>query len=308
MEIREIVMKYIVLMPRRFYKNEKLRYLHSIKEDAEKVGLRVSLQKDKKKFSSSVNLIVGDLERASVVFVTHYDTPAKDFIKTNSHPFKQGLEPFIKMLNEGIPLLIGSTISFLGFYMINSNVKSLPLSLGLYLAISLFLVAGTVRFSKGFPEKYNLQCNSAAIAIVVSLFDKISSSDVAFAFTDNEKVNHHGDLMLKPKISNKQIIHMSYLGAGEVLLLTSLPENMRLRKKVAKHFKNMKVSEMDLTPESIDHHSIKSYPSSVSIALSQKEIEEQVISNGKKAMQELSIEKMENMVNSLSDFIENVTA
>jgi len=272
MEIKEFILKYGIFLRRRFYLKEKMRLLYTLKQDFEELGYPITFHQDKIKLSKATNMMVNDPKKADLIFLAHYDTPAQSFVYRQTYnPFDIHRQVAVKFINESLPIVLVLTLGT-GFliYLMNSPLDALYkyalIALLLFVIMSLFR-----RYAKGAGSNYNLNQNTAALAIAYDLAKKLDpeNQQVAFVFSDSECLNHHGDLMLKAYLGNslstKTIVHLSGLAFGPKLIVRSTSKNKSLQKSFASNFSELSVKEGVVKKEQIEDHSLKSYPKSIAI-------------------------------------------
>lgn len=139
-----------------------------------------------------INLVIGDPEKAKVVFTAHYDTPRRSVMPNLLMP-KHKILHFFYMFSVILPILIISM--FVGYLVMRSlgGPQIIPARIagvGVYLAI--YAALCFLAF-KGPVNIHNKNDNTSGTAAVFDLIQKIGKNDnVAYILFDDEEKGKKG--------------------------------------------------------------------------------------------------------------------
>lgn len=222
--IRKWIMDYGVIAHRRFYRKEKIRFIQVIEHEFHHMGYKTSILSPKGEKGNAFNLLIGDVLHAKNIITASYDTPVKSFGLFTYEPFNLRHRNRWYMGIVAVPLIVISLLCFFfsTYYLKIEWLKGIfhmnDLWALIIYGIGIFLI---VRFSKGIPNKYNLNRNSAAIVSLLQLaseLDEKQRSTTAFVLTDFGCINHLGDQMLKAylkKYKNQKFVLLDCIGSKE---------------------------------------------------------------------------------------------
>jgi len=230
MDVKELIVRYGLVFPKRFYPKEKLRFLRGLAQEFINAGMKVDIKEATKNQRKAYNLYVGDIRQSGLTISAYYDTPPKSFglIKHNVYcPRTDGTEFLISIL---LPYAI--IIAIAALY---SNFVLMPLwtgtSYGFYAILALIpillLLFLLMLFRNGIGNKPNLLRNSAALIACVKVVGDLKPKEknkIGLAFTDFGCISHYGDDMLKGILGgnadkNTVILLDCVGGDGDVIVL-----------------------------------------------------------------------------------------
>ena len=182
------------------------------------------------------NIVIGDYEKAKIVFTAHYDTPATALIPNLMMPRNKGLSFAYAILYA---LVLVAVAMFLGIFI----QRSLGLPSQFSTLIYLLIYFGEFYLTMFcFPNKNNKNDNTSGVATILSLVENNPNKDIAFILFDNEELGLLGSKALakakKEVFSNKLVINLDCVANGkEVLLIAKdkaekLPEYEKLKEYV----------------------------------------------------------------------------
>lgn len=218
------LIKYGIVSHRRFFKKDKIRFLHHINEEFTTMGYSTSLLYPLNTKGEASDLLIGDVKQAKTIIVVPYDTPIKTLGLFPYAPFDFRNYKIKYLVAVAIPLFavfltcFFFSLKFLKLDWLNGNFfPSDLLVLFLYLIGIIFIV----RYSKGIPNSKNINRNSSGIITLLTLAYALKdnkSSSFAFALTDHGCSNRMGDLMLKEYLgadaAQKNFIVLNCVGMG----------------------------------------------------------------------------------------------
>ncbi|MFA6890412.1 MAG: M28 family peptidase, partial [Bacilli bacterium] len=161
------------------------------------LGLKVGVIPDSK---LARNVVVGNIEEASIVIGAHYDTPPRMASWMINH-----------MLLFNIVLIV------LMWVLLPLIIIFLPIEFA-FIAYMIFIVL-LFAYMFGFfsiPNHNNYNDNTSGVLSVLTLMHEIKSNQVAFVFFDNEEKGLIGSLLLSRvlKKQRKQYIILDCVGVG----------------------------------------------------------------------------------------------
>lgn len=200
-------------------KKQKLRFISFIHEKCIDLGMTCRVE-EKRGLVKNRNIVVGDVEKARVIFTAHYDTcawmPVPNFI-TPKNIFFFVLYQFLLF---GAIAFICLGIAFLATLFISKEFL-LPIYNILFFVVLLQMLVG-------FPNKHTANDNTSGVATLLSLMQNIPTAErdkVAFVFFDNEELGLIGSSMFKKLhkkiIANKLLINFDCVSDGDHFLFVS---------------------------------------------------------------------------------------
>ena len=262
--------------PIRNDKKEKEAFRNYVSEEASKLGLLSKLEKTKN--NKNENVIIGDIEKAEIIFTAHFDTPFKALFPNLMLPrnrilfyLYQFLPVSLILICSYIPANIIANKHFSGDY----NILAFEIIFFL-LYFSLFYL---LYFS--FKNKKNFNDNTSGCAVLLSIMEKLSPENkekAAFIFFDNEEKGKLGSKAYykdhKDFMENKLLINFDCVGNGENILFieSEKAKESPLYKKIKENVKeneNYSLSFFDAKSSECnsDH---KNFPCSVAVVACKK--------------------------------------
>ena len=172
----------------------------------------------KAKIPASRNLIIGDIEKAKVVFSAHYDTcaqlPFPNFI-VPMRPFLSVMYSFAVMLP--ILILILALDYLLGYVTSDFWV--------IYLVNFIFLAGVLYMIMAGVTNKHNANDNTSGVITVLEILQSLpeGQTDAAFVLFDNEEIGLMGSTYFrkqyKKAMENKLLINFDCVSEGDYIML-----------------------------------------------------------------------------------------
>lgn len=173
---------------------------------------------DKKKKTN--NIVIGDPEKAQVLFTAHYDTPRRAIIPNLMMP-RSILASVLYAMILVIPLLIVSLwIGEKGAELIGVPELSSLIYLVVYFGTFYFMMLG------GPVNPHNANDNTSGCAVLLAMMESMRPEDrekAAFVFFDNEEkglVGSRGFAKLHPQIKKETpVVNLDCVAHGDQLLL-----------------------------------------------------------------------------------------
>lgn len=211
--------KYVV----RKSKTEKKQFQDYVLGEFSDEDYQVKVEELDKKHQ---NIVIGNIEKARVIFTAHYDTPAASLFPNLMMP----RNPFLVYLYQFGYAFGMALISFLvSIGIVNLFKGPYELTIALYLVLYL---GSFMLMTRVFPNKHNKNDNTSGVATVLSLLNKKYCDKVAFILFDNEEKGLLGSKAFNKKYSSilnqKLVINLDCVGNGDHILFISKPEATKI--------------------------------------------------------------------------------
>ncbi len=169
------------------------------------------------------NVVIGNVEKAKVVFTAHYDTPAASLFPNVMIPRNKPLFFAYQMVPVLFMLIIGFAVGFGAQAIAGGDERALYIGF-LVTYYALFLV-----MFRGFPNKNNYNDNTSGTATVLTLLDRLDGdalSCAAFILFDNEEKGKKGAKAYfkdhKDFMSDKLLINFDCVGDGTEVVFIAM--------------------------------------------------------------------------------------
>lgn len=317
MDIRDTIVKYGVVLGKRYSRKERNNFCNEIGKDFTELGYSVRGAVSKKKSSVGMNLMVGDPATAKVIVVANYDTPAKNFGNPLRYFPMDGPASFSSsFLPTNAPLILTSIFLLVAILYLGPKIsfkEELLLSLGI-MAVFIGLMVLSVLFIKGFGNRANLNRNSSSIITILTAAEMIKPAQrkkVAFVLTDGGCNNHQGDHMLRealPKtIDDRKIIILDCVGVGESLAVGYRVGNEMLANQMIDCLDSEEVSKVECKDDVLKYTSFSFYKKAILICRGQRTEQTVFVENtGTKADNDINIKYIENLATGLAKMVEKL--
>ena len=205
-------------------KNDKQKdeFFKYVENETKQYGYNAKVETIKK----NKNIVIGDYEKAKVVFTAHYDTPASALIPNLMMPRNKGVSMIYAIAYSLVLVAIALT---LGIYI----QKALGLPEQFSTLIYLIIYFGEFYLTMFcFPNKHNKNDNTSGVATVLSLVELNQDKEVAFILFDNEELGLLGSKALaktkKELFKNKLVINLDCVANGKEILFIVKDEAKKL--------------------------------------------------------------------------------
>ena len=181
--------------------------------------------------SGARNIIVGDVDFASVIFTAHYDTPSRSLLPSFVFPTMPYLTTLYRIavaLAVLVPAFIGYLIGSAIFGAIGID-PAVTVLLSMLLSVGLFVTA-LVLFVSGPACTNNANANTSGVAALFEIMAEIPEelrTSAAFVFFDE---NENGCLgsrdfakKYRRRIAKKLIVNFDCIGVGEDVVVALRP-------------------------------------------------------------------------------------
>ncbi len=206
---KEILEKYQI----RKTKKQKLAFIDYIKAKYPQVNI------EEGGFPNNRNIIIGDVDKAKIIFTAHYDTCAV-------LPFPNLIFPRNIFFTVIYTLLI--CIPFFAVMYLSRYLMSLITDIywvESFVSFAIFLVLFLVVFVLGEPNKHTANDNTSGVVSVLELYETLSDEDkdkCAFILFDNEENGLLGSFFFRKRHKNVKnntfVINLDCVGDGDNLM------------------------------------------------------------------------------------------
>ncbi len=167
----------------------------------------------------SRNLVIGDIERARVVFGAHYDTcavlPFPNFITPKNFLFS-----ILYAVLIALPFLLAMLVSeLLLLFLTDNTLISLWGSLVVFFGLYFYVLIG------GIPNKHTVNDNTSGVVTLIELMARCREegiSDAAFVFFDHEETGLQGSSLFarmhKKEMKGKLLVNFDCVSDGDHML------------------------------------------------------------------------------------------
>lgn len=243
MNMKEELLRYAIMIPIRYNRNQKTAFIDMMIEDAKKLNLAYRSEKMKTRFFECTNLIIGDLQHADTVFMTAYDTPQRNFFAASRyyplHSKKNQQIQTLEFLIHLILLILACVITVMLLFSWNQLVTSMKIGYVLMLGVFALML---IYMSINKASKVNMNRNSASVAIMYKLM-KEKPRKTAFVFLDHAVSSYEGykELLQDHDLSKKKVIILDSLAKGEKIVCATLQKESCFKD----HFQTVKYDKTE---------------------------------------------------------------
>lgn len=204
-------------------KKQKIRFIDFIKEKFPEARV------EQGGFPNNRNIVIGDIDRAEVIFSAHYDTCAV-------LPFPNLIMPKNIFFTILYSVLICIPF-FIAMYLTNYLLSFLTDEFWLHYYVSLFVFIGLflLVFIFGIPNKHTANDNTSGVVALCEMMLSMTEEEksrCAFVFFDNEENGLLGSAYFrklhKNQIKEKLLVNLDCVGDGDSFLVV---ENNPAREK-----------------------------------------------------------------------------
>ncbi len=232
-KLKDLVLRYGVLLRKRFSEKDKLKFLQMSQMEFESMGYQVDVTQTKIRAGklgskSYYNLYAGDYKNADLVISTYYDTPVKSFNIYKQEAFNSEKPKSYYIINFIIQLLIIGSFSALFIFalmprLMDQSILSFWGVLSfLILGLGLYLIKNT---RLGIANKNNMIRNNSSVIAMFGLAEKNKGKNIAFSFIDDGTNDSYvGVKLLDDYLPSKRIkkIYLDSIGnSGDIIVFTN---------------------------------------------------------------------------------------
>ena len=270
----------------RFFRKQKDKFIKKLIHDFQSLGYKEDIVESRKMFSSTKNVVFGDLKQAKTIICVPYDTPIKVFSKKyNYYPFdivksqqKAFLPTFVPLLLIYLVAIIA--LEFVGFFIRNTMFAPFY-NLGVLLVFALLLFFAYM----GIPNEKNANMYTASVVCALSIATALTKEEkksIAFVFTDKNKKDHYGDKILQRNLvvlnRNPNVICLSTIGNGKEIAVGYNNSSRKIANTFVKCVEsNNKITSNHIPEEDMEKLPISYYQKSIIIACGNRNNDDKLV-------------------------------
>lgn len=203
---------------------QKLKFLLHLVAELEHEGIKTQLLKKKYRGKESFIAVIGDLDKADKVILTHYDTPLTTFGLSHHRSFndkvqKRGnLIAFLLPMLFVLPLLVVMNLQLCIPAFADQQVNLLDLIV-LFLELLLLMIVGKIAKIGGIPTFNTWNRNSSSVIAVLKSIENDYCKNKAFLLVDHGCQDHFGYFVAKDLLQdfpNKSVTLLDCVGSGQL--------------------------------------------------------------------------------------------
>ena len=207
--LNEINKKY----PVRRTEEQKNNFIKFTKDELTKYNVSVNAET----IDKHTNIIIGDVEKAKVIYTAHYDTPASSVFPNLMFPRNKILSYVYVFTYAFIIVFFSFVFAFLFKKIFNFNNDALIV---VYLIIYFLLFYVCTRC---VTNKNNINDNTSGVATIFTLVSGMKNNNVAYILFDNEEKGKLGSKAYSKKykdiLKDKLIINFDCVGNGNNIIV-----------------------------------------------------------------------------------------
>lgn len=282
MNLDEFLVKYGVVLARRSSLKDKQRFLAAIVQDFGPLGYDVKGVSQKKRFLTTLNIHIGNLQKAKTVIVAPYDQPSRRFFSKGYHPFRSVDSLLIKAFSEN---LITGGLVVIGLLSLWILGPSQPVwAYGILITLTLIMVALMLLMPQGILNIANANRSNSGLYVMGGLAQRFKGqADVAFVLLDHTTLNRHGELMLSTVLASRQVapqvIYLDCVGVGDTMIVSSEESNQALAKRLAASGSGLRAETKTYDGATIKASALSRFPISVNVSVGRLKAKQFIIDN-----------------------------
>lgn len=222
MNLQDTMMLYGVTLGKRRTKRQRYRFLQQMEDLCRQTGYPIRVQTPAKggKLIRTENIILGDPDRAKVLFVAPFDTPTRALTACRYYPF----HPELTIREERRDILFHGLVA-LPFILLAYFPASTALERGGWwlslLAVAAAMILYGLRHIHGAANPVNFNRSSASVAVCAKLCQELNGNkNAAFAFCDRATTSYEGyKLLAKDLPANLTVVLLDCIAQGDQLVL-----------------------------------------------------------------------------------------
>jgi hypothetical protein len=269
MNLDEFLLKYGVVLARRASIKDKQRVLSAIIQDFGPLGYEVKGVTQKKRFMTSLNIHIGNLQKAKTVIVAPYDQPSKRFFTRGYHPFREVDPLWVKLISDNVitgSLAVAGILSILMLGPINPTAAVVVLGV-----LTVLMVLVTLIMPQGILNMANANRSNSGLYVMWGLAQRLKGApEVAFVLLDHTTLNRHGELMLSTLLGTRrvpaQVIYLDCVGVGETVLISSDANNQHWAKRLAAAVNGLNAQTKTHDHQTMASSALSRFPTSLGVS------------------------------------------
>ena len=306
MNLDEFLLKYGVVLARRATLKDKQRVLSAVIQDFGPLGYEVKGVTQKKRFITTLNIHIGNLQKAKTVLVTPYDQPSRRFFTNGYHPFREADSILIKAFSENLIVGILVLVGLLSLWLV-SPVNPM-LAYGILIVLTLAMVFITLMMPQGILNIANANRSNSGLYVQWRMAQHFKGdADVAFVLVDHSSLNRHGELMLSTVLASRknppQVIYLDCVGVGDTLIVSSDETNQALAKRIAAATPGLRAETKTYDIPTLNASALSRFPVSVNVSVGRLKNKQFIIENIRTPQ---DVEIREEVVNAVSEALVEV--
>ena len=306
MNLDEFLLKYGVVLARRASLKDKQRVLSAVIQDFGPLGYEVKGVTQKKRFITTLNIHIGNLQKAKTVLVTPYDQPSRRFFTNGYHPFREADSILIKAFSENLIVGILVLVGLLSLWLV-SPVNPM-LAYGILIVLTLAMVFITLMMPQGILNIANANRSNSGLYVQWRMAQHFKGdADVAFVLVDHSSLNRHGELMLSTVLASRknppQVIYLDCVGVGDTLIVSSDETNQALAKRIAAATPGLRAETKTYDIPTLNASALSRFPVSVNVSVGRLKNKQFIIENIRTPQ---DVEIREEVVNAVSEALVEV--
>ncbi len=238
-------MLFGVTLAKRYTAKQKSIFLSQVYQYFLKLGYKISYQNNSNKVNPVTNMVIGELDTASVVVVCAYDTPSRVVIPNYLYyPFntKKNLrEENINLFFQFI--LMG--ICFISIYFLLIFFKTYSLLFKIISSLICgILVIIAYKLMKGSANRVNFNRCSSSVALIAKLAQELKENkNISFVLLDQNVNSYEGLKLLKKELKNnkKLILYLDSLAFGTNLVCAHNEKMNDIADLLVNHLKDLNI-------------------------------------------------------------------
>lgn len=218
-------------------KKQKEAFIQYVQAFAAEKGYTVTVEKGS---LGARNIVVGDPDRAKVVYTAHYDTcaqlPFPNFITPKNFAVYLLYQIVLVCAFLAIAYVIGFLFGWLSAVLAWSGRTAYLLSMATYWCLLLLLVAGPA-------NKHTANDNTSGVTVLLDVMAALPAeqkANVAFVFFDLEEAGMFGSMAFSRKhkqaMKQKLLLNFDCVSDGETMLLVLKKQARPYREAIAAAF------------------------------------------------------------------------
>ncbi len=249
-------------------KKQKKLFVQYVQAFASENGYTVTVEKG---FLGARNIVVGDPERAKVVYTAHYDTcawlPFPNFITPKNFVVYLLYQIVLVCLFFAIAYAVGFLFGWLSMVFALGGQTAYLLSMATYWCLLLLLVAGPA-------NKHTANDNTSGVTVLLEVMAALPENqkeNVAFVFFDLEEAGMFGSLAFSKKykqaMKQKLLLNFDCVSDGETMLLVLKKKARPYCEAIAAAFKTNESVTVEVTDRGVFYPSDQvCFPCGVGVA------------------------------------------
>ena len=209
------------LYPIRRKEEQKESFRKYVLEEAQKLGYDAKVEKIKE----HNNVVIGNPEKAKVIFTAHYDTPAASLLPNLMMP-RNIILGYLYVF--GYPIILSLLCLAIAYGIV--ELSKLPFETTAIIFVVLYL-GSFYLMTRTFVNKHNKNDNTSGVSTILSLMSQNQGKEVAYILFDNEEKGLLGSKAYnkthKEFLENKLVINLDCVGFGKNLIFISKKDALK---------------------------------------------------------------------------------